>query len=238
MARQPGLSASLRQGAAALVPPLAPRPPPRYHPPPATPRPVLDPPMRLLLATLLLLTACQRTPPPAETPATTRTVPPPPPPKLDTPVVPPLPPQVAPPEAVSPGDAAPMGHPELPAGHAPVDQKPVEVGTFPPAQQTIAQVHANRAGLAGQAIEVRGRVMKVNHHILGRNWLHLRDPSGEADLVVTTQADASRGDLVRVKGTLALDRDVGAGFKYDALLEDATVVVEPAALPSDPTPPK
>ncbi len=92
--------------------------------------------------------------------------------------------------------------------------------------QTIAQVYAGKAGLAGKPIAIHGKVVKFNGGIMGKNWLHLQDGSGAAgtnDLIVTTQATAAVGDVIVARGTIALDKDLGAGYRYDVLLEDATV---------------
>jgi hypothetical protein len=76
---------------------------------------------------------------------------------------------------------------------------------------------------------VRGRVVKFNAMIMGKNWLHVRDGSGADgtnDLTVTTATKARVGDLVLVTGVLKTDRDFGGGYKYSLIVEDATVVVE------------
>jgi hypothetical protein len=99
---------------------------------------------------------------------------------------------------------------------------------------SIAEVWAKRQALGGTRVSVRGKVVKVNNGILGRNWLHLQDGSGEgsagtSDITVTTDAIVQLGDVVTVTGTLVLDKDFGAGYAYDMLLEGATVVVAQAA---------
>ena len=91
---------------------------------------------------------------------------------------------------------------------------------------TIADLFANQATLANTAVAVRGKVVKYNRQILGHNWLHLQDGTGSAgtdDLTVTTDADVELGAIVVVRGTLATKRDFGAGYKYDVLVENATV---------------
>ena len=93
---------------------------------------------------------------------------------------------------------------------------------------TIAQVWSKSASLAGTKVKVRGRVVKYNSGILGRNWLHLQDGSGSAaegthDLTVTTTATAQVGAIVTATGTVALDKDFGAGYSYKVMLEDATI---------------
>jgi hypothetical protein len=66
---------------------------------------------------------------------------------------------------------------------------------------------------------------------MGRNWFHLQDGSGDTakgthDLAVTTAATVKIGDIVTVSGTLASGKDFGAGYAFDAIIEQATVVVK------------
>jgi hypothetical protein len=78
----------------------------------------------------------------------------------------------------------------------------------------------------------RGKVVKTNPNIMGKNWLHVRDGSGAEgtnDLTVTTAGTAPNvGDTVVVKGTVALEKDFGMGYQYDIIVEDAEVTVETA----------
>jgi len=92
--------------------------------------------------------------------------------------------------------------------------------------RTVAEIHAEAADLAGQTVRFQGKVVKYNGGIMGRNWVHVRDGSGAEgtdDLTVTTDGFAQVGDLVVVEGTLATDRDFGAGYKYAVIVEQATV---------------
>ncbi len=91
---------------------------------------------------------------------------------------------------------------------------------------TIERVYAATATLAGKPVAVRGRVVKYNADIMGKNWLHLQDGSGAAgtnDLTVTTSGTAKVGDVIVARGVLAVDRDFGGGYKYAVLIEDATL---------------
>lgn len=95
--------------------------------------------------------------------------------------------------------------------------------------QTVAEIVTGKAKFAGKPVAVRGRVVKYNANILGKNWLHIRDGSGAEgtnDLTVTTTAEAKVGDLVLVTGVLATNRDFGSGYRYPLIVEGATVVVE------------
>ena len=104
------------------------------------------------------------------------------------------------------------------------------VAPVPPAPGglSIADVWKKHDALAGKPVTIRGRVVKVNNGILGRNWIHLQDGSGTAadrtnDLTVTTSAEVTMGDIVTASGVLATKKDFGAGYAYDAILENARV---------------
>ena len=94
---------------------------------------------------------------------------------------------------------------------------------------TIAEIWAGKSRLADSTVTVRGQVVKFNGGILGTNWIHLQDGSGDPaagthDITVTTPANVAVGDVVTATGTLALDQDFGAGYTYPALIKDAAVV--------------
>ncbi len=91
---------------------------------------------------------------------------------------------------------------------------------------TIAEILAQRNELTGKPIKVRGQVTKVVNGIMGKNWVHISDSSGDADFIVTTSGTASNGQVIVAEGMLALNRDFGYGYKYDILMEDATVTAE------------
>ena len=98
-----------------------------------------------------------------------------------------------------------------------------------PGGTSIAEVWARRKSRAGTVVVVRGKVVKYNANILGKNWLHIQDGTGSAgsnDLLVTTTAQAKRGDTVLIEGKVALKKDFGSGYKYELLVEDAKVIVE------------
>lgn len=149
--------------------------------------------------------------------------------------------------ATSPGGQLPPGHPSvgagaamaaggnLPAGHpqtagAPDDVPDVKVDKAKGDNaETVADVYAELAKLAGKKIRVRGSVVKVTPGINGKTYLHLRDGTGDAqkhtnDLVATTKSEPKKGDVITLEGTLKSDVDIGAGYHYAALLEDCEVL--------------
>ncbi len=93
----------------------------------------------------------------------------------------------------------------------------------------VAELYAGKATMVGKEVLVRGKVVKANPGVMGKNWIHVRDGSGAAgtdDLTVTTSATATLGNTVLVRGKLGADRDFGAGYRYDIIIEDAVVTVE------------
>lgn len=91
----------------------------------------------------------------------------------------------------------------------------------------IADVFANKTEYSSKEFEIRGAVVKVNEQVMGKNWVHIQDGTGndgKFDLTITTQADVKVGDIVTFKGKLTLEKDFGAGYFYDVIMEDATLV--------------
>lgn len=90
----------------------------------------------------------------------------------------------------------------------------------------VEEVFAKKDALNGKKITVKGEVVKFNSGIMGKNWVHIKDGSGKPgtnDLTATTQDTAKVGDKVIVTGTLAVGKDFGAGYKYEAIMEEATL---------------
>ncbi len=122
----------------------------------------------------------------------------------------------------------PAGHP--PIAEAPKPQKPGEIQKLP-GGVTVAELFSRKADLNGKPVKFRGRVVKANRGILGKNWLHIQDGTGEpgSNDITVTSADgfAAPGSVVVIEGTLGLDRDFGAGYTYAVIVEKAKVTIEP-----------
>ena len=92
--------------------------------------------------------------------------------------------------------------------------------------KTVAVLHQSKAALAGKTIRVQGKVVKVNNGIMGRNFIHVQDGTGDANsnnLIVTSKQTANVGDQVSVSGVVAVNRDFGGGYSYALLIEEATI---------------
>lgn len=128
---------------------------------------------------------------------------------------------------------------QLPKGHP----KPMQGGASAPALtnidfsgiekpeggKTVAEIYHEKATLSGKEVVVRGKVVKYNAGIMGKNWLHLKDGTGTEgtnDLTVTTNTQTQVGDTVLARGVMVTDKDYGFGYAYPVIIEDAKVTVE------------
>ncbi|WP_417915099.1 DNA-binding protein [Candidatus Electronema sp. JM] len=110
----------------------------------------------------------------------------------------------------------------VPAGEVKVEKAEGENG------RTVEQCFAEAEKLNGKPVKVRGKVVKFTPQIMGKNWIHLQDGSGDPmknthDLVVTTSETAAKDAVVMVEGVLSKDKDFGAGYRYVAIIEDAKI---------------
>ncbi len=99
--------------------------------------------------------------------------------------------------------------------------KPVKGGI------TIAELFAHKEKYAGKKVRIKGKVTKYNPEILGKNWAHIQDGTeynGHFDLTVTTQEQLSQGMVVTFEGTITLNKDLGYGYFYPVIMEDAGVL--------------
>jgi hypothetical protein len=133
------------------------------------------------------------------------------------------------------GAAVGQAQPKLPPGHPPIGTmaaKPkVDLAGIKKDKggYTIQEIFAAKAALKGKEVTVRGRVVKYSAMIMGKNWLHVQDGTGAEgsnDLTVTAGSSAKVGDTVLVKGIVSCDKDLGYGYKFPVIIEDAKVVVE------------
>jgi hypothetical protein len=94
---------------------------------------------------------------------------------------------------------------------------------------TVGELFAKAVNLNEQTVTVKGRVVKISPNIMGKNWLHIQDGTGDPttnthDLVVTSSAIVEKGTIISLEGVLAADKDFGFGYRYDVLIEDAVIV--------------
>ncbi len=95
-----------------------------------------------------------------------------------------------------------------------------------PGAQTVAELVTKSASLKDKPVLVRAKVVKFTPAIMGKNWAHLRDGSGSAtnnsnDVLATTQEQFKVGDVVLLKGVLRTNVNLGSGYTYQVLIEEA-----------------
>jgi hypothetical protein len=104
-----------------------------------------------------------------------------------------------------------------------ISVEPVEGGV------SIGDLISNKDSYSKKVIVIKGKVVKFNKAIMGKNWVHLQDGTGAPgsnDLLVTTQDTVAVGDVVVFEGTIALNKDFGSGYSYEILMEEAKLQSE------------
>jgi hypothetical protein len=77
----------------------------------------------------------------------------------------------------------------------------------------------------GKTVQISGICTKINPGIMDRNWIHIKDGSKDSyDLVITSSTFIPEGKTFTMKAVVTLNKDFGAGYKYDLILEDGVPV--------------
>ena len=89
----------------------------------------------------------------------------------------------------------------------------------------LSELMKNKSKYAGKTILISGQCVKANYQIMGKNWFHIQDGSEVAgkksDLTVTTSDAIQMGEQAAFEGKIVLNKDFGAGYKYEIIMEDA-----------------
>jgi len=94
---------------------------------------------------------------------------------------------------------------------------------------TVEEIFTKSKELNGKKVRVKGKIVKYNPNIMGKNWIHLQDGTGDPmanthDLVVTTEEKLSSQDIITIEGTMTANKDFGAGYKYAVIVEGAKII--------------
>lgn len=111
----------------------------------------------------------------------------------------------------------------IPSGHSLPDLK---LEKIKPAEGAISlqELFSNKPMYDDTTVKITGKIVKVNPKIMNRNWVHIQDGSGEGlDLTITTQEEVPLGAVVSLEGNIALEKDFGAGYRYEIIMEDAVL---------------
>ena len=86
---------------------------------------------------------------------------------------------------------------------------------------SISNLLGNPGEFEGKLVEIKGECTKINTGILNRNWIHLQDmDEKDKKIVLTSTEEVAPGDVVTFRARVALNKDFGAGYTYEILLEN------------------
>ncbi|WCC44697.1 hypothetical protein PJW08_14055 [Tenacibaculum finnmarkense] len=91
----------------------------------------------------------------------------------------------------------------------------------------VADLFENPKAYQNKEVIIKGKAVKVNNGIMGVNFIHLQDGTtgnGQYDITVTGNEIVKIGDIITLKGTVILNKDFGAGYVFDVLIEKAVVL--------------
>ncbi|MCG2743628.1 MAG: DNA-binding protein [Desulfobacteraceae bacterium] len=94
----------------------------------------------------------------------------------------------------------------------------------------IEEIFINNTKLDGKTIRVQGKVVKFSPNIMGKNWIHIQDGSGDPlknthDLVITTSAEPPKDkEVITFEGIVSANKDFGAGYSYVVIVEEAKII--------------
>ena len=120
-----------------------------------------------------------------------------------------------------------FSHPAAPKpkNSAPVVKMSKAVGGY-----TVAELFSRKDELSNKIIKVHGQVVKISKQIMKKDWVHLQDGTGSAgtnDIIFLTKASTVKvGDMVLASGKLIVDRNFGAGYRYEVIVENSSFEVD------------
>jgi len=91
---------------------------------------------------------------------------------------------------------------------------------------SIAELRENKEKYNNAIVKLSGQVTKYNPNILNINWVRIQDGTefdGKKYIAMTTSSEVKTGDTISVEGKVSLDKDLGRGYVYDILIENAII---------------
>jgi hypothetical protein len=88
----------------------------------------------------------------------------------------------------------------------------------------IADILKSPKEYDGKRVVVKGKVTKFTSGVMGKNWVHIQDGTeykGKFEIVITTDAELKVGDIAIFDGPISLNKDLGFGYFFEVLMEDA-----------------
>ncbi len=94
---------------------------------------------------------------------------------------------------------------------------------------SLNELLTNPEKYSNKIVTVSGKVIKVNPAIMSRNWVHITVEPADGnnhDLTITCQDNVEIDQLVTFKGQVSLNRDFGAGYTYQIIMENAKQIAK------------
>lgn len=91
---------------------------------------------------------------------------------------------------------------------------------------SIASLLKNPKTYEGKTVIVKGKITKYTSGVMGKNWVHIQDGTGyngKFEIVITTLAQLKDGEIATFEGLITLNKDLGYGYFFEVLMEDAKV---------------
>jgi hypothetical protein len=92
---------------------------------------------------------------------------------------------------------------------------------------SIASILKNPKTYEGKSVIVKGKITKYTSGVMGKNWVHIQDGTeynGKFEIVITTLAELKDGDTATFEGLITLNKDLGYGYFFEVLMEDAKAI--------------
>ena len=89
---------------------------------------------------------------------------------------------------------------------------------------TIKELFEKKKNYAGKTVKIKGQVTKYTPAVMNKNWIHIQDGTdfdGKFDLAITSDAEVAVGDNVVLEGKISLDKDLGYGYFFEVIMEEA-----------------
>lgn len=91
---------------------------------------------------------------------------------------------------------------------------------------SVEDLFTQRETLKGKSVLFNAQVVKVTKDVMDKDWIHLQDGSGRQgthDIIATAKnTQVQVGDRVQVQGTLHTDLNLGSGYVYLAIVQEAS----------------
>jgi len=94
---------------------------------------------------------------------------------------------------------------------------------------SIHELMTNTDKYENKIVTISGKVIKVNPAIMARNWIHITPEPTDGhnhDLTITSQDNVEVDQIVTFKGQISLNRDFGAGYTYQIIMENAKLIAK------------